>query len=1560
MRALSSNQQEAFDVLRSGTLSDRIAAADTLRFAIAEFPLNPVVEIWAAGKDLIEPSKPAAARTAGWELLTQCARHESSTDLERREYFQTLSAKANSDDFHLQLAALVDLTSRGRYLTGFDYELLPLLTEWLQQTYSAARAARKSGSASRPTNAQRGTTVLSGEEKNFAQLFAFVTDVVKFSFNSATDSSLNTLLETLLHICMNTNVQDDLRSCIGVIDAIVTFGTLPSAKLKDCIQVLSSIFCLVSTLHKESWQTLANICRSHNGQATVRILLDILRNLPSDGAKDKDVNREVRGSLAVLHKLMSKSAEKGYPTVPYALFMGGISHAVKYTSSSRVLILALQVVNTLFDDGNGRIHYLISEEDWTAAFEVAEICAHRVTPNAMRSKPPSGKEDSSEIALSNEIQRLITRLDKLVKEKTGDFIPRDSVINFLTSVHPLLPDRTAMTVLEYFQEFRSCSPSDLNWEENLNFVLEAFFTNRTRSSNVRLNAFTTMMDAYEVVDLVGDGSEQTFIPRLARRILRDVAEETDVFVLNSIMKLMCSVVTSCDMNLFNYIIDTLKWIVVSDRLKAPISVPIIGSSKPEAQTSSPAAIPEKSPSSVVTAGYVKMFSLVMNNHSQKSIKLYYAILSIAKSTHCEVDARLTAMKLLVRLRADWANRIFIATELESTSLAATMYRTEASLAKKVADDATHTLRTSRSDQGALHRASRGISFSQGQNVDRNFPIRTSSQARNVTMYEQKWKLPDPEALPDTIPKAASPVLVSSAANIQDDAEDEEDEEEDDDDDSSDEDGTQAVAIKISAWFDVVLSILHGSDWEVYSFVLVHLPSQLSNHALFSDTIPQMQTLRKIICDQIRTNSFQEPPNSSGLRRADVAICLYHSLTMILSYHEHFQKGEEDEIVRTFVHGISTWERCAKCCIHALSICCHELPISTSKLLVQMLNQMAAIITQPHVSVHILEFLACLSRLHHIYVNFREEEYRIVFAICFRYLEYAKEKKSVFLTSGASEPSTPVVSSPSIESATVNEDVPQYVHAIAYHVILFWFLAMKLQDRANHVGYIVKRLFADADGSDQGADEQAITSIDFLQRITYADVDESAEDTYFTKDRFGEIVSKQWLIGNSIVTIKQATTSGWAQIIRRQPSGSSSYVVRENHQPPPAHQVENNVDITREGQNSTNMILPSHLLLQLMSPIPQSFNSNRPIPLPDDEATIRTLKIFDRYSSVDGHKVGVIYIGEGQTNEREILSNVSGSSDYVEFLNNLGTITRLKGATFNTQGLDREYDTDGQYTFCWRDRVTEIVFHVTTQMPNMPGDEHYASKKRHIGNDFVNIIFNDSGAPFHFDTFPSQFNFVNIVITPASRASFLAAREEESADGEAKQQPFFRVQVLSKPGFPEISPASETKMVSLNALPGFVRLLALNASMFSLVWHNRDGGEHISSWTGRLREIRRLRDRHGPKVSNANFASAMTTGQAKDSVANSSTPPPLQQHHLDTNSAAATRPTSGPVRDSFTSLRRTSVATFFTNSAEQQPASHRSSMLSGSAGSHDTETAGVGGGVQSGPTLVDSVDFSKWA
>jgi len=302
---------------------------------------------------------------------------------------------------------------------------------------------------------------------------------------------------------------------------------------------------------------------------------------------------------------------------------------------------------------------------------------------------------------------------------------------------------------------------------------------------------------------------------------------------------------------------------------------------------------------------------------------------------------------------------------------------------------------------------------------------------------------------------------------------------------------------------------------------------------------------------------------------------------------------------------------------------------------------------------------------------------------------------------------------------------------------------------------------------------------------------------------------------------------------------------------------------------------------------------QPTLLPEDEMMQRFLSTFDRNSTVDGHKVGVIYIGENQTDEKAILSNVMGSHDYTAFIGGVGKLTKLKGATFNTQGLDKEFDSDGEFTYCWRDRCTELVLHVTTMMPtNLEDDPHCTKKKSHIGNDFVNIIWNNSGLPFKFDTFPSAFNYLYIVITPQARASFVETRHNPN---QAAPDQYYRVQVLSREGFPEVSPAAETKMVSGQVLPDFVRLIALNCSVFSLVWANRDaGGEHVSPWRNRFRSIKQLRDKYCPQPE-ARLASSPTAASNAYAAAHGS----------------LGRPTP---RDSGAAFKRASAATYMSDAS----------------------------------------------
>lgn len=1564
------HHNEWLEKLRSGSTSERIAAAESLRLTTPDYPLAPILQIWDAAKDLIDSSKPKSARVAGWGLLTECVKNPSSTDLERKEFFQTLSAAANPADFNLQLAALVELTNHGRNLSGFDYDVIPLLTTWLQDAYNAAKQARRQSQRDKKGAKGKGlaasiTSV--GEDETFSSLFAFILEVLKFNFRVADDDTMRRLIDTLLEICMKTSSEADLTACIEVIDAIITYASVPKRTLPRCVEVLSSIYCLVDNLQKTSWHTLSHLLKSHNGQATVRVLLSLLRDYPRKGQDQTEATRAVRGALSVLTKLIWKSSEKGYPTVPLALLIDGCSNVVVKSPSTRISGATLKLVNALFDDGKEHLNPLLEDEDWSFILEVAEKCVSRLEFNGVptRFRSSYSKDDLKKgEAILSELQVFLRRLERLFQQRGSDFIQKQECIAFMTRIPHVLLDSTAALVLDHFKEFRCCYPSDLDWEKNLDLVLKTFYLDRNRSTSIRLSALRNITEVYDMLELVEDELEEDCVPNIVRETLSGISDEVDTPVLRETVTFMVSVALSTDFSLFEYIVDTLSGVITNERLQSPMPAPPDTPGTPD----EPGTVPNQSPADVVTKGFTQLFMRTMNMDGRKANRAFDLLVYIAKSSR-SIDAHLSAMKLLFRLRADWANRVYLTSFIESESLAGVLHRTEASLARKLAEDAAVPHR-SKSEHGSISRASRGVSFGSTAQDRITLSRSTSGATRGPQKYRQLWSLPDPDALPEMPSSIASPVLFSYTTQGS----------TPDEDNEEDEGNKQkAGVLDITSWLETILhNLTSGSEWEVYSFSLVHLPSQLSNHALFKGAIHQIREARRIMCEQSKHNLFQDPPPATGLRRPEVNICIFQTLTTIMSYHQHFAKSDEDDLVRTFLQGIG--HSTAKTCIHALTICCHELPLATTKALVTILQKMSTVITQQNVAVHILEFLAGLARLPTLYSNFIDDEFRIVFGMCFRYLDTVRDKKR---HARHSLPNETVAATINVTheydmfgQPTTSDDLPQYVYALAYHVIIFWFLALRLSDRAKHVGWIAKRLFQGPDGS-LISDEQALITIDFMQRVAYADADESLESPWFTEQKAVEYTEKRWIVANSLISIKQSKTSPWAQVTKRQPSGTSYFTIRENFKPPPPHQAGTFGESRDRGSLTTNSTVPSHILVHMLSSIPQSHDpSLRPIPLPEEDAISRTIKIFDRISTVDGHKVGVIYIGENQTEECDILGNISGSADYVEFLNGLGTLTKLKGAEFNTQGLDREYDTDGQYTFCWRDRVTEIVFHVTTQMPtNLDHDPRCINKKKHIGNDFVNIIFNDSGLPFKFDTFPSEFNYVNIVITPESRASFVATRKnaakETAEGGRHAYDPFFKVQVLSKEGFPEISPCAATKMVDLKALPDLVRLLALNASVFSLVWANRDLGEYPSSWRSRLREINRLRERYGPKITSASTAT-LTGSTATIVPVSGMGPSPLS---LSSALAAAQQTVQPPsttgisqhndsrppssVRDSamsgLSNMRRASVATFLTTTSEQNSQSHRSSVMS--TATADTEMMMQPSNVD---FLVDSLDFSKWA
>ncbi|ORX34177.1 hypothetical protein BD324DRAFT_636943 [Kockovaella imperatae] len=301
------------------------------------------------------------------------------------------------------------------------------------------------------------------------------------------------------------------------------------------------------------------------------------------------------------------------------------------------------------------------------------------------------------------------------------------------------------------------------------------------------------------------------------------------------------------------------------------------------------------------------------------------------------------------------------------------------------------------------------------------------------------------------------------------------------------------------------------------------------------------------------------------------------------------------------------------------------------------------------------------------------------------------------------------------------------------------------------------------------------------------------------------------------------------------------------------------------------IEPSYIALQLLSSYPNaSLESPRGRLIPNDDRFARALRGIQNTPVIDTLKIAVLYVGRDQTTEQEILSNTDGPRPYLDFLAGLGRLIRLKGQVdVFVGGLNRDNDSDGQYAYAWWDDLTQMILHTPTMMPNDPSDPTRSRKKRLVGNDMIKIVYNDSGREFAFDTIKTQFNWINIVVSPHS----LAPGEDDLPVGALRtgwrdplhgpwagqgipksgdtwldwdREDWFKVTLQRADGIPDFSPIGTHKLVSKKTLPIMVREIAhLANDMASRYVNVRDAtdaakAEYITSWRSRLRAMSRLK------------------------------------------------------------------------------------------------------------------------
>ncbi|XP_055711579.1 rap1 GTPase-activating protein 1 isoform X3 [Phlebotomus papatasi] len=179
---------------------------------------------------------------------------------------------------------------------------------------------------------------------------------------------------------------------------------------------------------------------------------------------------------------------------------------------------------------------------------------------------------------------------------------------------------------------------------------------------------------------------------------------------------------------------------------------------------------------------------------------------------------------------------------------------------------------------------------------------------------------------------------------------------------------------------------------------------------------------------------------------------------------------------------------------------------------------------------------------------------------------------------------------------------------------------------------------------------------------------------------------------------------------------------------------------------TSCLMPNPSPIRMAKLLNEQINVDNLTPILCPKAST-SIASYDEHVLVSNFKFGVLYQRFGQTTEEELFGNNTSSPAFEEFLDTLGQRIKLREHKGYRGGLDIQNGHTGDTAVYEVFKDREIMFHVSTLLPFTEGDPQQLQRKRHIGNDIVAIVFQESNTPFSPDMIASHFLHAFIVIQP---------------------------------------------------------------------------------------------------------------------------------------------------------------------------------------------------------------------
>ncbi|KAI5954974.1 TSC2 [Candida jiufengensis] len=1373
-------------------------ALEKLIESVSKYSLSSIQEIWYLVRNFLDPKTNKILRSQVLRLLIICIEKDDNSVGSRTRYFQDIYKYCQffttgfDPNFDLFLDALVKLAIDGRDIHDLIiFEDHKNLISWLSKGLEVIINVSENGSIN---------------EDNLSysiNLLSFISNCLKFNYGVINDNSVGKIIEKIIKINVNNN-EPLLFAIVDLLISVSKYGNIPSNEINKIVKYTSIVYGKNSKNEKLTEKTFDIIDQLATEVSYDRICKLLCQEI-SETDKLSIINYDIHhhqnltdfyscvGAIHLIIQLQIKNILIDNNRNEFPFFL--IIKLIKKILNLNVSILNKLILNLFTSIFNQ--DYYIKNFNYQVAGSFDKIFPFQIwyyDENSIFDLFNTFKINDDKDRTN--IEKLTDSLRELY-ENNELLLPKSKLINFFINFNNYLSTTTSIFVLNQFDEDKSCSLLNPLWKDCSLQILNNFYYNKSTNSTVKVKCLQVIFNAYNTSISIFDSKDINY-DILIDILKKSITQSNEEILLFLAKEIIVNLLVNSPNLIFNKLIEIIKPLYKDQQKHQKNEIIMARGYVTSVNTTTDTVITSSSLFlQYLTRSICKSFILSSPERAQKCFNF---LIDISHET-TNGEILLVIAKTLIRIRVTSENYIYFTQPSDMNGLASAFKRDNAKIIA-----------------GQLWNYPEIVEYipkSHLNNPNKFLQLQTSEQVEGVDIYY----------------------------------------------------------IDIKKWFQLILYVFENFiDWELYSFCWAHFCSQLSNMNLFLTCNDEILNLKTIICNQLKLKLPKnlKIPSNEDLTKADLQVAFVRSFSALIGYHDKFSKSDEDQIIDSLIFGLSSWEKTSIPCINILTICCFEIPMSIKKYLTLILTKLQTKITSVNSSTHTLEFLSSLIHLPILTSNFTIDEFKRVFGIAFKYIQYSRDLEKMNLSKNNNQLEEVILKhgvdaeiekTPSTQTNGVSPILIQYILMLSYNVISSWFLKIEMNDRKKISSFLIKNLIScDNENSEnqQNLTDQTMGFLDFITKFTYSDlplkiINSTTKKKIDDEDTTSEkTILNRWMVGCSVVSIETDVYTGDTDILIRKPTGVSKLIMKLNHETP--------ID-------KTEVINPNYFLLQLFD------STSKPIPIIEDSILLRALSVLDRIPSVEFHKIGIIYIDKNQSTENEVLLNKIGSIDYQQFLEKIGSLIKLKNQKeIYCGGLDIENNLDGEYTRYWRNKLTQVIFHITTMMhtPESVSEIEKISqsnssssttttttkeissnqqriielKKRHIGNNHVNIFWDDSGfETFNFNLIKSQFNFLNIVITPQTIE--LNKSTSIITNTINKERKFFKIKTYRRTGIPAVFSTNHFKIISSEQLPYIVRNLSILASEFANVWYsslNSTTNKFESNWCQRVKQLHLIYDK----------------------------------------------------------------------------------------------------------------------